>query len=194
MKTTKPKLRKIESSGVLPLYQLKVTLRDVKPLVWRRLKVRGDTTLARLHAILQAAMGWYNCHLHTFTIRGLDYSLPDPEWDVQDERKVTLSGLGLSPKDRLCYTYDMGDGWEHDVVIEAVKDAETRRPPRAVCLAGARRCPPEDVGGSYGYQHFRAVMRNPRHEEHEELREWIGGDFNPEAFDVAETNEALERV
>jgi hypothetical protein len=194
MKATRQTPKKTDRFGVPQLYQLKVTLMDTKPPIWRRLLVRGDTTLARLHTILQIAMGWYDSHLHTFTIRGTDYSVPDPEWDppLADERKATLAGLGLTARSKFRYLYDMGDGWEHEIVVEAVKDAETMRPPRAVCMAGARACPPEDVGGTGGYECFLEAIRDPEHKEHREMLEWVGGEFDPEAFDVAEANKALK--
>jgi len=193
MRTTRRLSKKTSPAVKLKLYQLKVTLLDAKPPIWRRLVVRGDTTLARLHALLQLAMGWYDCHLHTFTIRGKEYSDPNPEWDppMRDERKVTLTGLKLTAKSRFRYMYDMGDGWDHEILVEAVTEAETMRPPGAVCLAGARACPPEDVGGSWGYERFLKVIRNPQHQEHAEMLEWVGGGFDPEAFDAKTLNEVL---
>ena len=154
--------------------------------------VRGDTTLAQLHDILQTAMGWYDCHLHTFTVCGKVYSVPDPDWSVADERKVKLAGLHFGVRNRFRYMYDMGDGWDHEILVKAVAEVEGTRTPRAVCLAGARACPPEDVGGTGGYEHFLEVIRNPTHEEHEKMLKWVGGEFDAEEFDLADTNEALK--
>ncbi len=178
------------------LYRLKVTLIDSKPPIWRRLLVRGDTPLAKLHTILQVAMGWYDSHLHTFTVRGNDYAVPDPEWmsPMRDERKVTLAGLKLTPRSRLRYEYDMGDGWEHEILVEAVTEAETARPRRATCLNGKRACPPEDVGGTGGYEYFLEAIRDANHKEHKDMLEWIGREFDPEAFSVAETDEDLKSL
>jgi len=175
------------------LYRLKVTLTDSKPPIWRRLLVRGDTTLAKFHTILQVAMGWWDGHLHTFTVRGKEYSKPNAEWyqPMADERKVTLAGLRLTPRSRFRYEYDMGDGWEHEILVEAVTEAETARPRRAVCLDGKRACPPEDVGGTGGYEYFLEAISNPLHIEHKSMVEWIGREFDPEAFSVAETDEEL---
>jgi len=173
------------------LYQLKVTLLDTRPPVWRRLLVRGDTTLDLLHEIIQAAMGWYNSHLHTFTVDRVEYSMPNPEWDVVDERKVTLQALGLGPGRQFQYMYDMGDGWRHEIRVEKLVEAESAHPERAVCLAGRRACPPEDVGGTYGYRLFLRAMANPKHRDHREMVEWIGRDFDPEDFDVEDVNVEL---
>jgi hypothetical protein len=90
--------------------------------------------------------------------------------------------------------YDMGDGWDHEILVKAVAEVEGTRTPRAVCLAGARACPPEDVGGTGGYEHFLEVIRNPTHEEHEEMLKWVGGEFDSGEFDLADTNEALAGV
>lgn len=196
MMEDKQRTKKVGSTARPQLYQLKVTLRDVKPPVWRRLLVRGDASLGRLHRILQAAMGWYDCHLHTFTVRGKTYSVPNPEWsiDIRDERKAKLAKLALTPRSRFTYEYDMGDGWEHEILIEAVTDADTARPRWAVCLGGERACPPEDVGGSWGYGNFLEAIRDPKHKEHTEMLEWIGGEFDSESFSVAETDEALKNL
>jgi hypothetical protein len=194
MKTTRQPSKKTNPSARPLLYQLKVTLLDSKPPIWRRLLVRGDTTLARLHAILQTAMGWEDYHVHTFKVRGTTYAVPDPDWDppVSDEAKPTLTGLGLAPGSRFEYKYDMGDGWMHDIEVEAVEEAETKNPRRAVCLDGKRACPPEDVGGTCRYEYFLKVIRNPKHREHKEMLRWVGGEFDSEAFSVAETDEELK--
>jgi hypothetical protein len=194
MTTRRDRISPADRSAVPQLYQLKVTLMDSKPPIWRRLLVRGDTTLARLHRVIQEAMGWYDGHLHTFEVRGAEYSKANPEWmsPMKDERKATLAGLRLTVRSKFLYTYDMGDGWEHQLVVEAVTDAETKRPRWARCLAGARACPPEDVGGTGGYEYFLEAIRDPKHKEHKEMLEWIGGEFDPEAFSVAEADEALK--
>ena len=130
-----------------PVYQLKVTLKDSSPRIWRRILVSGDASLAKLHRILQVAMGWSNSHLHLFMIHRKQYSAPDEEreLDFADERKVKLTDL-LGPKDRFIYEYDFGDGWLHEILVEKIVPREegTRYP---VCAAGARACPPEDCGG-----------------------------------------------
>jgi hypothetical protein len=173
------------------VYQLKITLRNVKPPVWRRVQVR-DGSLARLHDVIQVGMGWTNSHLHAFEIRGEQYGEPDPTgmMEVYDERKVKLSQIVAEGVKKFTYTYDFGDGWEHAIEVEKVLPAEPGVPyPR--CVAGKRACPPEDCGGPWGYPDFLAALRDPEHPEHEDMVEWIGGEFDPEAFDLDEVNEEL---
>ena len=159
-------MRTKEVDGPLPksqIYRLKVTLRDVKPPVWRRVELPGNVTLAELHSILQTAMGWFDSHLHEFEIDGVEYGVLDDAWDydekVRDESKVRLDKVA-DEGTRIRYTYDFGDNWRHDVVVEKVLPAEDEvRYPR--CLAGKRATPPEDVGGDYGYAEFCEAMADP---------------------------------
>ncbi len=175
------------------IYQIKVTLKNSKPPIWRRLLVPSNITLARLHDIIQVAMGWQDYHLHQFTIGGVYYGEPEPDMDwveVRDERRFHLNQL--SPGAKFVYEYDFGDGWEHVVLIEKAlpPDPERRYP---VCIKGRRACPPEDVGGIWGYEEFLKAIQDPKHEEHEEYLEWVGGEFDPERFDLEEVNAALSR-
>ena len=175
-----------------PVFRLKVTLRGSKPPIWRRFLVPGGITLKRLHDSLQAVMGWTDSHLHQFEADGVLYGTSDREFGVTrvSENRTTVDQLLRRPKDRLTYEYDFGDSWEHDVILEAVL------PPRndaryPIVEAGRRACPPEDVGGIYGYAHFLEVLANPKHPEHQEMREWVGGSFDPESFGVHEANLAI---
>ena len=106
--------------GEQSLYQLKVTLKESDPLIWRRLLVPGGTRLPRLHRILQIAMGWQDYHLHAFTIDGERYSIPDPEdWTpVRNERRVTLAQVIPDEGHTFVYEYDFGDCWEHEIEVE----------------------------------------------------------------------------
>ena len=179
------------------IYQIKVTLRDSQLPIWRRIQVRSDITLAKLHRILQRVMGWENAHLHQFVVRGKYYGMTDQDKGeprkVRDERNYTLGELVAEASAEFVYYYDLGDNWEHVLVVEGtLPPQEGVRYP--VCLAGARACPPEDVGGVPGYENFLEAMRDPQHPEHEEYLEWIGGDFDPEAFDVDEVNRHLRAV
>jgi hypothetical protein len=177
----------------LTIYQLKVTLTGSRPPIWRRLQVRSDTTLQELHDILQFSMGWLDGHLHQFVVGGVQYGPADDEdWgiDVEDERAVTVADIVSGAGDRFVYEYDFGDGWEHDVRIEKVLEPK----PEAsypVCLTGRRACPPDDVGGIWGYADFLRSISDPGDPEHDELLEWVGGEFDPEAFDLADVNAAL---
>jgi tetratricopeptide (TPR) repeat protein len=176
------------------IYQLKVTLRGSKPPIWRRLLVPADTKLSKLHDILQTAMGWTDSHLHMFGVRDTHYGIPNPDdWDeVLDERKVTLAEVLPRERAKLVYEYDFGDGWEHDVLVEKVLDAEpgVKYP---ACVAGKRACPPEDCGGVWGYANLVEAVNDPEHPEHDEMLEWLGGGFDPEAFDVERVSRALQR-
>ncbi|MDP2948722.1 MAG: plasmid pRiA4b ORF-3 family protein [Chloroflexota bacterium] len=171
------------------VYQVKVTLKGVRPPVWRRFLVR-DVTLHELHLVLQAAMGWENSHLYQFTIGGDEYSDPLPDLDMKDSTRIRLGQVFRSAGTRFTYVYDFGDSWEHEVRIEKSLAAEAgKRYP--VCLAGRRACPPEDCGGVWGYEELLEAIRDPEHEQHQELLEWLGGPFDPEAFSVALVNKVL---
>lgn len=163
------------------VYQLKVTLHDTKPPVWRRILVDGASTLAQLHEAIQAAFGWWNHHLHEFEVEGVEYGVPDPKWDDRSVRldSVAAAGSGLE------YRYDFGDGWRHKIVVEEVQpaDAETTVPD---CVDGRPACPPEDCGGTWGYRELLEILADPRHAEHTERRDWIGRPFDPEAFDPSD--------
>ncbi len=174
------------------IHQLKVVLWGARPPIWRRLHVPSDMTLAELHRVVQVAMGWQDYHLHQFEIAGVTYGVDDGEgWGPvpEDEGRTRLyrvAGKGT----RFTYEYDFGDSWEHAITVEDVLDAEegTTYP---VCIAGKRACPPEDCGGVWGYEGFLAAVADPGHEEHDELLEWAGGQFDPECLDLAAVNRAL---
>jgi hypothetical protein len=185
----------VESREPSPIYQLKVTLKDSRPSIWRRIQAPGDISLARLHAVLQIVMGWTNSHWHHFKAGGRYYGKPDPEFasgvEVIDERQVRLDQIAPNVKACFVYEYDFGDSWEHELVVEKILPPE-QGAQSPLCLEGQRACPPEDVGGIWGYQEFLAAMRNPRHPEHEDMVEWIGGEFDPETFDLRGVNGALQ--
>ncbi len=179
------------------IYQIKVTLADSQPPIWRRIQVKSDITLAKLHRVLQVVMGWTDMHLHQFTILEKHYGVPDEEdvglTETKDEGKYKLHDLVRGEDSRFSYDYDFGDNWEHELLIEKVLPEEkgVRYP---LCLDGARACPPEDVGGTLGYKHFLEVIRNPTHPEHKEFLDWISSEFDPEEFDVDEVNHILRSV
>ena len=166
---------------------LKVALRGVKPPVWRRLRVPGRMTLRGLHDAIQIAMGWDDCHLHTFSIGGEQFGDRRSVDDVADESRPTLVGLLRSGVTRFSYTYDFGDDWEHLITFEKGAPAGAGEVHPA-CLAGKRRCPPEDCGGIWGYERLLATRADPTHPERDE---WIDADFDPERFDLDAVNTAL---
>ncbi len=178
------------------VYQLKVTLRDTHPPIWRRIQLRGDMRLSQLHRVLQIAMGWTDSHLHQFRVGGRYYGIPDREFgdsETINESRIRLNQIAQTDKARFVYEYDFGDSWEHEISVEKIfKPAQLLKHP--VCVAGKRACPPEDVGGIWGYEHFLQVVRDPGDPEQEDLLEWIGGEFDPEAFDLDAVNRALARI
>ena len=176
------------------VYQIKVTLKDSKPLIWRRVQVPDSITLHRLHMILQPAMGWTNSHLYRFEIAGTEYGLPDPDGELPfvDSRRNKLNKVVQNEKTGFLYEYDFGDGWDHEIIIEKILPAESGAQ-YPVCLDGKRACPPEDCGGIWGYADLLKIIRKPSHEQYEEMMEWIGGSFDPDQFDIDLVNRALAR-
>lgn len=174
------------------IYQIKVTLEDSKPPIWRRILVRSDFDLEMLHYILQVVMGWENYHLHQFIVGQTYYGEPHPDYgfEMHEERQVRLDQLVPGEGFKFRYEYDFGDSWMHQLVVEKVLPPEPGQQ-YPVCVKGKRACPPEDVGGVWGYDDFLEAIRNPDHPEHEDYLEWIGGEFDPEEFDLDETNEML---
>jgi len=195
---TSPRLKtRGAKSGAEPPYQLKVSLLEIEPEIWRQLRVPGGASFDRLHEIFQVAMGWTNSHLHQFSVGDIRYGVPDPNFDqgdVRDERNVRLCEVAPRANDSFVYEYDFGDGWEHRVVVEKILTPEERPADIPVCLAGARACPPEDCGGVPGYESFLEARRDPTHEEHQAMRKWVGGSFDPEAFDPNKVNKRLRRM
>jgi hypothetical protein len=173
------------------VYQLKVTVMDTRPPVWRRLVVPAEMTLAHLHHVLQAAFGWWDCHLHEFEIGAMRYGVDDGEdWrPPSDERRARLMDVADAGSS-FVYVYDFGDNWRHRIVVEKVEPAgaAVRYP---LCIDGRRAGPPEDCGGTWGYREFLAAIADPAHEEHDSMLEWVGGFFDPEAFDPTEVEDRL---
>jgi Plasmid pRiA4b ORF-3-like protein len=170
------------------VYQFKITLLESIPSIWRRIQV-GDCTLDKLHEHIQTAMGWTNSHLHQFTIDGRlfgDPLLMEEDFDergYQDSTTTMLSDVlpASGQRFRFEYEYDFGDGWQHEVLFEGRHQAEPgKRYP--LCVEGARACPPEDVGGVWGYADFLEAIADPENEQHDDMRAWIGRKFDPEAF------------
>jgi Plasmid pRiA4b ORF-3-like protein len=178
-------------------YQLKVTLRGVaKPPVWRRIAVPAALTLDLLHEVIQQAMGWEDGHLHVFSTPRRDFGIPDPELGHADERTVMVAEVLARPGATMLYTYDFGDDWEHDIVLEKILPADAGV--GLSCLAGKGACPPEDCGGAWGYAGLKEALADPHHEEHEDLLDWLGldsaADFDPAQFRLDEVNAGLSKL
>jgi len=167
-----------------PVCQLKVTLRSVhEPSVWRQVLVPAEITLEDLHEVIQSVMGWEDDHLHEFSTGRRQH---DPNG--------LLSDVLTKRSDKLLYTYDFGDGWEHDIALEQKLTAQAGQT-YPVCLAGEGACPPEDCGGPYGYENLKGILADPSHDEHFERLEWMGlddgDDFDATEFSLAEVNDRL---
>ncbi len=177
------------------IFGIEIVLADVVPVVRRVVEVPGEVSLAVLHEVVQEAMGWEHAHLHEFEIGDARYGMPDSDWDseVADESKTKLFRL-VGAGDRFGYVYDFGDGWEHVLTVESITVPQSGvRYPR--CVAGAGACPPEDVGGVFGYEQFLEALTDPAHPEHADRVEWWGSDhFDPAHVDLEAINRALQRL
>lgn len=169
----------------------RIVLRHVQPQVWRQIWVPARYSFWDLHVAIQDAMGWLDCHLHEFELGDgsetgtLTMGIPDDEWP--EDREV-LAGWQYAlvdyltiPGTTMCYRYDFGDGWVHDVTLEAVARREKGvRYPR--CVAGERACPPEDCGGVRGYAELLRALRDPQDDEHASLVAWLPKGWDPDHF------------
>jgi hypothetical protein len=176
--------------------RLKITLDDVEPTVLRRIEVPLAIRLDRLHLTIQAAMGWTNSHLYELRVRDVGWGVPDPDWgdgplDASKAKLVdVLEDVGVKT---LRYLYDFGDGWEHTIKIERLIDSEPGVVyPRLIEATG--RCPPEDVGGPWGYAELIAAIDDPKHERHADLGDRIGDDFDPKIANVDARTQEVEAL
>jgi len=176
------------------VYQLKIVLTGIAPPIWRRIQVPSSIKLCCLHSAFQVVMGWSDSHLHRFEKDGKLWGVPelDESKELIDESKTQLAMVLQSDGDSIVYRYDFGDDWRHKILLEKILPAEDL-PNRPVCLAGARRCPPEDVGGTGGYQEFLKIILDPSHKEYKRYVQWAGGHFHDE-FDTKAVNQALAKI
>ncbi|NHM25882.1 plasmid pRiA4b ORF-3 family protein [Desulfofundulus sp. TPOSR] len=188
------------------VYQLKITLQEIEPPIWRRVLVPAGITFYKLHKIIQAAFGWQDYHLFDFDFGDVVVHIPDPDYAPGElyggakelNAKRTKIDALLSERKKCVYTYDFGDNWRHDVILETIMPVEEgRRYP--VCVAGARHRPPEDVGGVSGYEEFLRIIRDPGHPEYNDYLVWAekdtgGRKFDPEYFYINEVNRALAKI
>ena len=188
------------SAGAM-LYQIKVTLVDAKPPIWRRLTLSSLTALDRLHEVIQVAMGWEDCHLHQFAQHGVIYSseeLFEADDQIKNEAKYRLADLLKQPNDQLSYVYDFGDDWQHVIVLEKVLPMPRQHPPALITQAEGA-CPLEEVGGLDGYYYWLDVLAHPDDPEyqtpkHDEMRDWVSSDFDARFFDLKKVNGRLGKV
>jgi hypothetical protein len=180
------------------VYQIKVALLETEPSIWRRFLVPSSVTLHRLHLILQDVMGWSNYHLYRFKIGSEEYGEPHPdnefnELNFKNSRRTKLGQVVTKKGKVFQYEYDFGDSWEHMLLVEDILEyqPDMRYP---VCLTGERACPPEDCGGPHGYADLLETIADPGHEDYQDMMTWLGGNFDPDAFDIEIVNLKLKSM
>ena len=182
------------------IVRVDVHIVGIQPKVARTLELPLDLNLAQLHEVPQASFGWTDSHLHQFDIGGLTYGAPEFDEDgLSDRQTFEASDVRLADFDirydaplRVFYEYDFGDRWTHALELtRAVREAGVKYPR---CVGGSRSGPPEDVGGTSGYEDFLEAWRDPQHEEHKEMRRWVGRKFDPERFELDDNNKAIARA
>lgn len=189
---------KFQRVQVHTVYQLRIELQHIEPLIWRRILVPNTIKLSKLDRVVQAVMGWTNSHLHDWHIGSQHYGVPDEEWignsAMLDERKFTIGQVLGEQVKAFAYSYDFGDGWDHRITVEKHLPVQEGRNDWPMCLAGENACPPEDVGGPPGYMNFLQAMRDPNHEQHADYWRWWGGPFDQNTFSINAANMAIRKL
>jgi Plasmid pRiA4b ORF-3-like protein len=179
-----------------PIYQIKIGIRHTKPPIWRRLQLSADTSLATLHNIIQIAFGWDDYHLHLFHTPYGEFGQADANLGHRAEAPVTLEQVAPTAGDKIAYTYDFGDDWNLDIIVEKLLAPEPATSyPR--CIGGRRAAPPEDSGGIWGYENLIKALADSDHPDHDDMLDWLGytnaTDFDPAHFDPHAITQALSR-
>ncbi len=195
-----------------PVYEIDLWLIDSEPPIWRSLAVPAEFTLGELHELIQVVMDWEDAHLHRFETKGGRLFEPatqvggvDSMWDWirgnrrkgEHEARVTLRSIFEDLTQKILYTYDFGDNWEHGIKLVDTHEDRSAFASLPCCLAGGRAGPPEDSGGPWGYQEKLEILRNPdpHVEWHQDVIEWMGErPIDPEAFDLADRNRRIARI
>ncbi len=187
----------------MKVLQLKITLKDAKPPVWRRVLVEDNITFSKLHRVIQYAMGWMELHDYEFRLGRMivrENGMPAMEatgknkaLKVMSAKKLKLSDVNLASLKKFRYIYGFRGNWSHDVTVEKVLDQESgvQYP---VCIKGKRNCPPECVGGPEGYEEFIRAVLDPKHPLHEPMLESVGCSYSPEDFNIDEANHMLRSI
>jgi len=178
------------------ILQLKITLKGIRPPIWRRVEVKDDITFYELHHVIQIAMGWWNAHLFEFNVGDYTIGITEDDWDTEDtieSKDVVLSKIIDTEKMKFRYIYDFGDWWDHEIVVEKISPVEKNKT-YPTCIGGKRNCPPEDVGGFPGYMHLLEVLNDKKNPEREEMLDWLGEEYDPEYFNLKETNGELQFI
>lgn len=181
------------------IIQLKITLQGTTPPIWRRVLVEKTTTFFELHHIIQISMGWQNSHLYEFEINGFRIAEANEDLDLELEDKTENASTAIlesvisRTKEKIKYTYDFGDSWEHQILLEKflTRDEKIKYP---ICIDGKLNCPPEDCGGIRGFYGMLNIINNKRHPERKEMLEWLGGQYDTEYFDKNEINQELASI
>lgn len=170
-------------------YELRVTLRDTAPPIWRALRVPAELPLGALHDVLQIAFGWKNSHLHDFEVGEIRFGMADIEDEIfsVDEHGAPLGAVAREGS-TFVYRYDFGDDWEHEVLVERIAQGAGET---ITCTGGERACPPEDSGGVSGYAHLLEVLADPNDKEYAAVKRWVGRGFNPDKLDIGAVNKKL---
>mgnify|MGYP000984425354 CR=1 FL=1 len=171
--------------------QLKITLQDLKPEVWRRVLVSEENTFCQLHEIIQLVFDWQNRYLYEFDVRGQaigDFPQRFVPQQPQNARRLKLKDFALQPEERFQYVYDLGDWWRHEILVEAARQEAGS----AVCLGGERKSPPEHIGGFWGYGEFLGMLEHLPALQYIHLAAWAGVKFEPEEFELEKINRALK--
>jgi hypothetical protein len=181
------------------LYTFYVALFDIQPVIWRRFSVPSNITFEQFHEVLQLVMGWDNYHLYSFKYGPVEIGVPDDEDDdiigpgvtFLPAQGLSLQTLHFEADDVMTYTYDFGDNWVHLLRLEFISALEKGTTHAFRCEDGARACPPEDVGGTYGYALHLKTLADPTDPEYEETLNWRGP-YDPNEFDLEFINEQLQ--
>lgn len=176
-------------------FQFKITLKGIKPPIWRRFLVSDQLNFDEFHEVIQTVMGWYNSHLYEFEMGHLSLGIPHADYGgtMDDSRKVTLGDYFDGIGETINYVYDFGDDWEHQIKLEKILqlDDQLLIP---ICIKGKRNCPLEDSGGPYGYQDMLIAVNDKNHEDHLDMKDWVPEDFDPEDFDLNLINKRLSKI
>jgi len=180
------------------IYQIHLSLLGSRPKIWRRILIQSDLLLSDFHKVIQTSMGWTNSHLHLFSKNDVCFSEKAPgdfSWEDMghtDYKGMRISDLLGHEEERILYEYDFGDSWKHDIILEKILPGEGNELGKPVCLAGKMNCPPEDCGGIMGYLNMLEILKDPDHEEYESFKEWLGGRYDPEQFNLNKVNKLLK--
>ncbi|WP_213819002.1 IS1096 element passenger TnpR family protein [Garciella nitratireducens] len=191
------KSEKIEGEG--RILQLHIRLKDINPIIWRRILVKEEMNFYTFNQIIQKVMGWSGFQQYEFQIHGQCISEQTQEdlWEEYTEiispKEKTLAEYFLQPNDFFTYTYDFGDNWVHEILVEDIYEQEEKRK-YPVCLDGERRGPVENIGGPWGYMELLNIIENPEDPQYQQVIEWLGQDFDPEQFDINRINKELMEI